>query len=162
MGRSLQKKLNHLFATVTSDQGREYSHEQVADAITEAGWTISASYVWSLRRGRKTNPTLRHLEGLAWFFGVPVAYFSDDAVTNRIDQRLEELKAERARLVELMQGSDVQVMAMRAGELSASRRKLLMEFLDVIYREQQAARDADPRPSSDSVEGSPGGPASTA
>ena len=60
------------------------SLEKVAQAILERGGpTISVSYLWLLRTGQKDNPTLRHLEAIAGYFGVPPAYFFDDDLTEQ-------------------------------------------------------------------------------
>lgn len=138
--RSLADKLNHLFARHTSRSGHEYSNEQVAAAIAENGVTISQSYIWQLRKGKKDNPTFKHLQALAGFFGVPVSYFFDDEVTDRVNEQLKSLQDEQTRLNQLAAGSDAQLMAMRAGELSPDRRRLVMELLDVVYRQEQAER----------------------
>ncbi|HEV2779739.1 MAG TPA: helix-turn-helix domain-containing protein [Actinophytocola sp.] len=139
--RSLADKLNYLFAHYTPRGGQEYSNEHVAAAISRRGEvTISQSYVWQLRKSKKDNPTFKHLQGLADFFGVPVSYFFADEVTDRVERQLERLKEEQARLDELAGRSDVQLMAMRAGELSPHRRRLVMELLDVVYRQEQAER----------------------
>jgi transcriptional regulator with XRE-family HTH domain len=139
--RSLADKLNHLFATVRPQVGQEYSNEHVATAIGRTGVSISQSYIWQLRKGKKTNPTIRHLQALADFFGVPVAYFFDDEVTSRVEGQLETLAAEQARLAAAINNGDVKLMAMRAGELSQERRKQVMDLLDVVYRLEQAERE---------------------
>ncbi len=139
-GRSLADKLNRLFARHTARSGQEYSNEQVAGAIADTGVTISQSYIWQLRKGKKDNPTFKHLQALAGFFGVPVSYFFDDEVTDRVDERLQSLRDEQTRLNEIAGGSEVRLMAMRAGELSPDRRRLVMELLDVVYRQEQAER----------------------
>lgn len=138
VGRSLADKLNHLFATVRARGGQEYSNEQVATAIGEAGVAISQSYIWQLRKNKKGNPTLKHLQALADFFGVPAAYFFDDAVTDRVEGQLAIMKAEQERLDTAVGSSEVKLMAMRAGELSPARRKQVMDLLDVIYQLEQA------------------------
>jgi transcriptional regulator with XRE-family HTH domain len=138
--RSLADRLNHLFALHTARPGQEYSNEQVAAAIAENGVTISQSYIWQLRKGRKDNPTFKHLQALAGFFRVPVSYFFDDEVTDRVDAQLKALQEEQLRLNEIASGSEAQLMAMRAGELSPDRRRLVMELLDVVYRQEQAER----------------------
>jgi transcriptional regulator with XRE-family HTH domain len=143
--RALADKLNHLFATATARSGQEYSNEQVAGAIVATGVTISQSYIWQLRKGKKDNPTFKHLQALAAFFGVPVSYFFDDEVTDRVDQQLEELKAEQARLHEIMERSDAQLMALRAGELSPAGRRQVMDLLDVVHRLEQAEKDTRPK-----------------
>jgi transcriptional regulator with XRE-family HTH domain len=140
MSDRLADKLNHLFRQVRPRGGQEYSNEQVASAISAGGVTISQSYIWQLRKAKKDNPTLRHLQALADFFGVPAAYFFDDDVAGRVNQQLELLKAEQARLTELAGSSDVQLMAMRAGELSAKGRKQVMDLLDVVYQLEQTKR----------------------
>ena len=59
--RTLADKIDHLFKIVRAAKG-EYTHEQVAKAIEERGGpTISASYLWQLRKGLRDNPTKRHL-----------------------------------------------------------------------------------------------------
>ncbi|WP_030055242.1 MULTISPECIES: helix-turn-helix domain-containing protein [Streptomyces] len=140
VGRSLADKLNHLFATIKPRGGREYSNEYVAGAIGKAGVAISQSYIWQLRKSKKTNPTLRHLQALADFFGVPAAYFFDDEVTDRVEGQLSLLRAEQERLDKAAGSGDVKVMAMRAGELSPERRKQVMDLLDVVYQLEQAER----------------------
>ncbi|MEX2982470.1 helix-turn-helix domain-containing protein [Streptomyces sp. C36] len=139
-GRSLADKLNHLFATAKPRGGGEYSNEHVAEAIRRAGVTISQSYIWQLRKGKKHNPTLKHVQALADFFGVPASYFFDDEVTNRVEQQLQLLRAEQERRETDAVGSDMKLMAMRAGELSQERRRQVLDLLDVVYRLEQAER----------------------
>ncbi|WP_069159944.1 helix-turn-helix domain-containing protein [Nocardia altamirensis] len=139
-GGDFAEKLNCLFATVTTAEGREYSNEQVASAITTDGVPISQSYIWQLRKGIKVNPTLRHVQALADYFGVPPAYFFEEAVTDQVGERLAELRAEQRRLAEIAESSEAQMMALRAGELSSKRRRQVMELLDVVYRLEQAER----------------------
>lgn len=76
---SLAAKIDRLFRTTRPPGATsEYTYEQVATAIAERGGpTISASYLYLLRRGLRDNPTKRHLEALAGFFGVPASYFID-------------------------------------------------------------------------------------
>lgn len=143
--RSLAGKLNYLFARTTTRGGQEFSNEQVAAAIVATGVTISQSYVWQLRKGKKDNPTFKHLQALAAFFGVPVSYFFDDEMTDRVDEQLEELKAEQDRLNEIMGRSDAQLMALRAGELSPEGRRQVMDLLDVVHRLEQAEKDTRPK-----------------
>ncbi|MFI6377464.1 helix-turn-helix domain-containing protein [Streptomyces sp. NPDC050546] len=137
---SLAGKLNRLFATVRPDGGSEYSNEQVAAAIRETGVHISQSYIWQLRKEKKTNPTLRHLQALADFFGVPAAYFFDDQVSEGVEGRLEALVAEQTRMARMVENGDVKLMALRAGELSPTRRRQVMELLDVVYKLEQAEK----------------------
>jgi transcriptional regulator with XRE-family HTH domain len=138
--RTLAERLDQLFASVPRPDGQEYTNEYVANAVTAKGVTISQSYIWQLRKQKKDNPTLKHLQALADFFGVPPAYFFDDAVAGQIDEQIEALRAERERLSEDSSGTEAQLMAMRAGELSPDRRRQVMELLDVVYKLEQAER----------------------
>jgi transcriptional regulator with XRE-family HTH domain len=107
---TLADKLNRLFRTVHPQGRDEYTYEEVASAIRERGVMISHTYVWQLRKGARDNPTKRHLEALAEFFGVSAAYFLDDAAAQRIDDQLELLAAFR--------DNAVRQVALRAAGLS--------------------------------------------
>jgi transcriptional regulator with XRE-family HTH domain len=109
-GTSLAKRLDHLFRTVRRADGAEYTHEEVATAIRERGITISHTYVWQLRTGIRDNPTKRHLEALAEFFGVPASYFLDEDVEH-INAQLELLTA--------LRDGGVRSVALRAMGLSS-------------------------------------------
>jgi transcriptional regulator with XRE-family HTH domain len=116
--RSLAQKLEHLFQTVHPRGRGPYSNNEVAAAIGD----VSATYIWQLRKGLRTNPTKRHIEALAQFFKVDPAYFFDDAEADKIDERLALLATLRdtgasnvaARLVGLSPGSLEVVSSMLA------------------------------------------------
>lgn len=72
---TLAEKLNELFRTVHPPDRGAYSNEEVAAEIRRGGESMSATYLWLLRRGERANPTMRHLQALAGFFGVSPAYF---------------------------------------------------------------------------------------
>src|SRR6266540_436032 len=62
-GRTLADKLDHLFRSVHPRGRGEYTYAEVAKAIEDRGGpTVSATYIWQLRKGRRDNPTKRHLE----------------------------------------------------------------------------------------------------
>ncbi|MGX7823794.1 helix-turn-helix domain-containing protein [Actinokineospora sp. 24-640] len=131
----LAARVDHLFRTVRPADGREYTFEEVAEAIrARGGPTISATYVWQLRKGQRDNPTKRHLEALAGFFGVPPAYFFDDAEAARIDAELALLNAFR--------NTPVRQIALRATGLSA---KSLATIADMVER----VRELEGLPESD-------------
>ena len=124
--RPLSDKIDHLFQVVRPAKG-EYTHEQVAKAIEERGGpTISASYLWQLRKGLRDNPTKKHLEALADFFGVPPAYFFDETAADRIDAELDLLAS--------MRDADVRNVALRASGLST---QTLRAITDMIERARQ-------------------------
>lgn len=118
--RSLAEKLDHLFRAIHKREMEEFSYEEVASAIRQSeGPTISATYIWQLRKGLRDNPTKKHLEALADFFGVSPAYFFDDEAVERIEAELDLLAAFR--------DSPVRKIALRAFGLSA-------EYLEAIAK----------------------------
>lgn len=124
--RTLAGKLDHLFRTVHPPRG-EFSHEEVATAIREGGGpTISATYLWQLRKGLRDNPTKRHLEALAGFFGVSPAYFFDDEAAARIEAELSLLTAFR--------DSSVRRMALRASGLSPESLETIADMIERVRR----------------------------
>jgi transcriptional regulator with XRE-family HTH domain len=124
--RSLADKVDHLFKTVHPASG-EYTYEQVANAIRgQGGPTISATYIWPLRKGERDNPTKHHLEALARFFGVPPYYFFDDDASKQIDAELELLAS--------LRDASVRHVALRASGLSAES---LGAIVDMIERVRQ-------------------------
>ncbi|MEV6610757.1 helix-turn-helix domain-containing protein [Kutzneria sp. NPDC051319] len=73
----------------TADRPR--SPEEVAAAIG----SISGSYLRELLTGASDNPRLRHIHGLAGYFGVPAAYFFDADLARRVDEERTDLEAMR-------------------------------------------------------------------
>ncbi len=135
-GLTLADKLDHLFATVRPAKG-EYTHQEVATAIRDAGGpTISATYVWQLRKGLRDNPTKHHMEALAGFFGVPPAYFFDDDATGQIDTELAVLAA-------LRDGS-VRRLAQRAAGLSAESLHVLADLVERLRRLEGLPQEREP------------------
>lgn len=122
---ALAAKVDHLFRTVRPRDGGEHSFEEVAEAIrAKGGPTISATYLWQLRKGIRDNPTKRHLEALAGFFGVPPAYFFDEAETERINSELALLTA--------LRDTPVRQIALRANGLSARSLEAIAEMVDRV------------------------------
>jgi transcriptional regulator with XRE-family HTH domain len=132
-GRTLAEKLDHLFRTVRSPDGGEYTFEEVAASLrAQGGPTISATYVWQLRKGLRDNPTKRHLEALAHFFGVPPAYFFDEAAAERIDAELALLSA--------MRDASVRQIALRSVGLSPRSLNAITEMVERV-RELEGLSD---------------------
>lgn len=122
-GGSLAAKLDRLFRTVHPRGREEYSYRDVARAIEERGGpTISHSYLQALRTGQKDNPTKRHLEAIADFFGVSPAYFFDDEHASRIEAQLE--------LLEAMRDAGIRHIALRAKELSPGAIDMIKELVE--------------------------------
>jgi transcriptional regulator with XRE-family HTH domain len=123
--RTLAMKLNHLFDTVYPAGSGPYSNEEVAALIRDNGGpTISATYIWLLRKGQRDNPTLKHVEALASFFGVPQAYFFDDETAAKVDAELE--------LLNVMKDLGVQKVAMRVAGLSSKSIESISEIIERV------------------------------
>ncbi len=141
-GRTLAEKIDRLFRTIHPQGRGEYSFEEVAEAIrARGGPTISATYIWQLRKGLKDNPTKKHLEALAGFFGVSPVYFFDDEVAARIEAELDLLVA--------LRDAPVRHLAARAFGLSPESLSALAEMIERIRQleglPESTAEEARPR-----------------
>jgi len=122
---TLAEKLNHLFAAVHPAGRGPYSNEEVAAAIQDrAGPSISGTYIWLLRKGQRDNPTKKHLEALAEFFGVPPAYFFDDDTAAQLRAELDLLAA--------LRDASVRDIALRAAELSPDSLDAIRGMIDQV------------------------------
>ncbi|MDT0342706.1 helix-turn-helix domain-containing protein [Streptomyces litchfieldiae] len=93
--RTLGEKLKRLRDMKAPPGEPPPSYEITARQITETtGVSISGPYFWELVTGRTTNPKLHHLQALARFYGVPVAYLVDEqADFEQLESELELLHA---------------------------------------------------------------------
>jgi ESX-1-secreted protein regulator len=134
---SLAGKLNHLFSVVRPANADEYTFEEVAEGIrAQGGPTISATYLWQLRKGVRDNPTKHHLEALSTFFGVPPAYFFDDAEADRINAELALLSA--------LRDTPVRQIALRARGLSVKSLEAITDMVDRVRELEGLPEPADP------------------
>lgn len=142
---SLSIRLDHLFSANRRRGGQEPTYREVAAAISARGGpTVSPSYIWQLRTGLKANPTLKHLEALAGYFGVEPAYFFDDATAERVDADLA--------LSAAMQDPGVRAVALAAAELSPDS---LAMVLAVIDRTRALEQNVGPRHATPSTPAKP-------
>jgi transcriptional regulator with XRE-family HTH domain len=120
---TLAGKLDHLFRTVKAPSGRPWTHKEVAGALRAAGGpTISATYLWQLRSGQRTDPRMSHLDALARHFGVAPAYFFADELADRF---LTELVA-----VAALRSPEVRQVAEFAAQLHPDSVALLRDLAD--------------------------------
>lgn len=123
--QTLAQKLDRLFLVFRRPDGREWSAESVASAIAEQGDKISGVYIHMLRSGRKDNPTKKHLEALARFFGVDVSYFYEDSLSpEQLDLELQVHAA--------MRDKSVRQVALRASGLSAQAMDVVLSTMDLL------------------------------
>jgi transcriptional regulator with XRE-family HTH domain len=136
-GRTLADKLDCLFRTIHTRREGEYSYEEVAKALRRKGGpTISATYIWQLRKGLRDNPTKRHIEALAEFFGVSPAYFFDDEAAERIGEELELLAG--------LRDAQVRELALRAFGLSSDSLAAIRGIVERVRKLE--GLDKEPRP----------------
>lgn len=132
-GGTLAEKLNRLFRTVHPRGRGEYSHEEVVEGIRQRGGpAISHTYLWQLRKGLRTNPSLNVIEALASFFGVSPAYFFDDVAAARINAELD--------LLEAMRDAGVRHLALRASDLSPESLRAITDMVERV-RELEGLSD---------------------
>ena len=128
--RAFAERLDRLFRAAGDP-----SLEATARAIRAGGGpTISASYLWLLRTGRKANPTLAHLTALAGHFGVPPAYFFDDALTAATAGELEGRAA--------LGDPAVRALALAAAGLSPRARAALAALAEQLREIEAPTRRA--------------------
>lgn len=124
-GLSLADKLNQLFEVVHPKGRGPYTNDEVAEALKkQGGSTISGTYLWQLRTGRRDNPTRRHYEAIAAFFKVPPAYFFDDDLARRYGEQLKRLQR--------LQQAGVERVALRAVGLSPKSMDTLMTMIEHV------------------------------
>lgn len=134
-GRSFADKLNHLFATVHPRDRRPYSMDEVAAGIAkQGGEPVSASYLWMLRKGQRDNPTVKAVEAIARFFGVPTAYFFDEEVTTRVDKQLE--------LLAKLRDAGLESFGLRSAELSAEGQAAIEKIIGLASKAMAGIVDA--------------------
>ena len=140
---SLAEKLDRLFQTKRSPNGREYTYAEVATGITVNGIAaISAAYLCDLRNGTKENPRIKHLEALAAFFDVPVTYFLDeDEAATRMYAQLIALPAQG--------NSGLQRIMLRAVDLSPETLEAMAQILEHARQIEGAQDRKNARPKGD-------------
>ena len=90
-------KVDHLFRTIRSPGGADYSYEDVSRATG-----ISASYLHRLRNNKISNPGRDVIDALSTFFGVRVDYwFSPTTYVTEDDQRHAQLAIAHRKLDEV-------------------------------------------------------------
>lgn len=130
---TLAGKIDRLFQLIRTSDGAQHTNNEVAAACREAtGESFSTTYLWQLRTGRRDNPTKRHLEALATFFDVPIAYFFDDDKGKQIQVELELLGA--------LRNAEVCNVALRAVNLSPEGLGTINDIIDTIIKREAAQR----------------------
>lgn len=119
----LASRLNKLFEVMRKASTPPLSNAAAAAAITnKTGVPISPAYLWQLRNGIKTNPTVTHLRAIADFFGLPASYLIDRDTEPALDAQLNLLQA--------LRDSGVRDLAARASGLTPQALNSLAVIID--------------------------------
>jgi transcriptional regulator with XRE-family HTH domain len=113
---TLAERIDLLFRTVHPGRRRPYSMRDAASQINAAAGqqVISHGYLWSLRKGTKTNPSIVQIAAIAAFFGVPPSYFFDVPGEPELDPAVRiALSDERVREV-ILRAQGLPESALRA------------------------------------------------
>lgn len=126
----LASRLNRLFEVMRKAGTSPLSNAAAATAITtKTGVPISPAYLWQLRSGIKTNPTVTHLRAIADFFGVPASYLIDRDTDPAIDAQLNLLQA--------LRDNGVRDLAARASGLTPQALNSLAVMIDHLRELEQ-------------------------
>jgi transcriptional regulator with XRE-family HTH domain len=119
----LASRLDLLFRTVHPAGRGPYTPAEVATAInaSEDAETISATYLWQLKTGRRDNPTYKHLVALARFFDVSPTFFFPDSETQRGEVPAEVKLA--------LRDDSIRQIALRAAGLSERSLAVIAEMV---------------------------------
>jgi transcriptional regulator with XRE-family HTH domain len=120
---SLAARLERLFDTMRRRDERPISNAVAAKAITEkTGVSISAAYLWQLRSGKSTNPTVEPLRAIADFFGISASYLIESDVDPKLEAQLE--------LLQVLRDAGIRDLAMRASGLTPEAIDSLRAMVD--------------------------------
>ena len=121
----LADKLNYLFLTMHAPtRSGLHSNDSAAAALAERGVTVTGTHISHLRTGRRDNPSARLLAGLAELFGVPIGYFFDPTMEEKINSELGALAA--------LRDSEAKSLMLRAQGISPQSMEHLKGILERI------------------------------
>ncbi|WP_239154828.1 helix-turn-helix transcriptional regulator [Amycolatopsis sp. FDAARGOS 1241] len=119
------ERLVHLIATVHPPDRKPYSYREIAQGVADlTGVSMSATHVQQLAVGARRDPKRSHIQALARFFGVPVTYFFDDDVAERVDGQIADVVAWR--------DTEARNLAERAMRLSERDRETVSALVDQL------------------------------
>ncbi|ATY17187.1 transcriptional regulator (plasmid) [Amycolatopsis sp. AA4] len=95
-GETFAAKLERLIPALHPADRGPYSLREISAGVEAyTGVTVSETDLRQLVAGDRTDPFPEVANALATFFGVPLAYFTDDGTTVRIDEQVAKVVAWR-------------------------------------------------------------------
>lgn len=142
--RTVAEKLRYLFDNVHPPGRGRWTLREVVDGIAEQagpdGQTVSLSYLSQLRDGVRDNPTVKHLEAIAGFFGVTAAYFLDEERARRVEEQLD--------LLVVLRDQQARSVALRTSGLSPHSLDLIGEIIENARRAEGLTDEPPESPTS--------------
>jgi len=137
------------------------SYETLAQEIKDLGGpTVSGTYLWQLRTGKRDNPTFQHLTALAHYFStklslpITLSYFDPQTPVNQpwIDARTpqrsmsvgQQSAQEERELVEQLARRGIQRISARYGEAGTGMFRDILEIMDSITTAEAADQHSGP------------------
>lgn len=89
----LPERLNALFSRIPQRPGSPQLHtnQSAAKAISQSGVRVTSTHISLLRSGKRNNPSARLLAAIADLFDVPITFFFDAGLAERIIGELDLL-----------------------------------------------------------------------
>lgn len=136
---TLAAKVDYLFTTVHPPGRGPYSYPEVEAAIEADGQvTMSHSFLYLLRTGKRTNISMLRLVALAKFFGVDPAFFFNDDVTRAVAEELDFVVA--------LRDAGIKGLALRAAGLSEVSLDQLRQMVEYARTLEGLSPDPDGAP----------------
>lgn len=123
---ALARRLDHLFTCPTAPGGRVWTNPEMVAQLATRGVQVTPAYLSMLRHGKRKNPSLTVMTGLASVFEVPTAYFYDPGTADRFAQDLQLLAAVRR--------AGLAQMVLRAAALSSVGRREIAVIVEAFRR----------------------------
>lgn len=131
----LPRKLEYLVDNIGQPDGRgRYTNDAICRALAELDISATPAYLSLLRKGQRSNPSARLINGLAQVFGVPMEYFFDNPDQEKaINTQIEGLKKLRE--------AHLQGLMLRSKD--GLDRASLLELAALLSRVQQTGEPGD-------------------
>ncbi|MBG0818324.1 hypothetical protein [Planomonospora sp. ID82291] len=128
-------RLNQLWEQVPREDGKPYTLQEVAEAVTAAGVPVTREYLSMLRNGKRVNPSNDLKKALAEFFGFEATFFADSPRGEQMRRELNELRALKdSGLLDVMRNGKVAAFARTAAGLPESDLATLQNVADAMRR----------------------------
>lgn len=135
----LAERLNALFERVPQPgTTRLYNNQSAAKAISATGVSLTGTHLSLLRSGKRNNPSARLLAAIADLFDVPITYFFDAELAQKIIHDLDLLAG--------LRDTQVRAILARAADLNDRHNVDLQALLDQINRLEGSDNDAERNP----------------